>query len=593
MSIILKSGTSANLADVDATPKALRVILYDSAGSPVAAGSTAQGNANANAAQAWTMRLSDGAAFYNTLAAGQLPAALVGGRLDVHLGASGITLPVSAAALPLPTGAATEATLATRLAEATFTGRINTLGQKAMAASTPVVIASDQSALTVTGTVTATNPSVGANNAAVPGSSTQVGGSDGTNLQAARVYDADTGAGSEYALGVVLRKRASGGSVEAGTAADPLRVDPTGTTTQPVSAATLPLPAGAATEATLATRLADATFTTRINTLGQKAMAASTPVVLASDQSAIPVTQSGAWTVAATQSGVWAVTQSGAWTVTANVGTTGGLALDATLTGGTAKAIVRGGAKGATAAADVTSTAEGADHQALDVQVYHGGVAVDPTAIRALTATDVVTAAQGTGAAAAGAWAARLSDGTVFYVGTQQGQLPAALVGGRLDTNVGAWLGSTAPTVGQKAMAASLPVVLASDQSSVPVTVSAALPAGTNRIGRVELNAPTTAQLASVSVSVAASGDNTLVAGAGGQTVRVFKLMLVVGAAVNIRFKDGAGTNLTGIMTMTASGAVVLDFDSEPWFVTALGNGFVLNLSAAVQVSGRVYYTQS
>lgn len=81
--------------------------------------------------------------------------------------------------------------------------------------------------------------------------------------------------------------------------------------TQPISAASLPLPTGAATEATLATRateatlatraseatlatrLADATFTARINTLGQKTMANSTPVVLASDQSAIPVTFGG------------------------------------------------------------------------------------------------------------------------------------------------------------------------------------------------------------------------------------------------------------------------------------------------------------
>jgi len=64
--------------------------------------------------------------------------------------------------------------------------------------------------------------------------------------------------------------------------------------TQPVSAASLPLPTGASTEATLATRLADATFTGRINTLGQKAMAASTPVVIASDQSAIPVSMGAA-----------------------------------------------------------------------------------------------------------------------------------------------------------------------------------------------------------------------------------------------------------------------------------------------------------
>lgn len=82
--------------------------------------------------------------------------------------------------------------------------------------------------------------------------------------------------------------------------------------TQPVSAVSLPLPTGAATEATLATRaseatlatraseatlatrLADATFTARINTLGQKTMANSTPIVIASDQTAIPVTQGGA-----------------------------------------------------------------------------------------------------------------------------------------------------------------------------------------------------------------------------------------------------------------------------------------------------------
>jgi hypothetical protein len=44
-----------------------------------------------------------------------------------------------------------------------------------------------------------------------------------------------------------------------------------------------------------------------------------------------------------------------------------GVALDATLTGGTCKAIARGGAKGATSAADCTSRSIDADHQALDV----------------------------------------------------------------------------------------------------------------------------------------------------------------------------------------------------------------------------------
>lgn len=111
-----------------------------------------------------------------------------------------------------------------------------------------------------------------------------VAGLDGTNIRFFRFFDLDSGAGTDYNLGISLRKAASGGSVELGTATDPVRTDPTGTTTQPISAASLPLPAGAATETTLASRLADATFTGRINTQGQKTMAGSTPVVIASDQ---------------------------------------------------------------------------------------------------------------------------------------------------------------------------------------------------------------------------------------------------------------------------------------------------------------------
>jgi len=47
--------------------------------------------------------------------------------------------------------------------------------------------------------------------------------------------------------------------------------------------------------------------------------------------------------------------------------------------------------------------------------------------------------------------------------------LPAALVSGRLDNNIGAWLGATTPTVGQKTMAASIPVSMASDQTAAKI----------------------------------------------------------------------------------------------------------------------------
>lgn len=87
----------------------------------------------------------------------------------------------------------------------------------------------------VSGSITASNPSVSGNNAASPSSSTQIGGTDGTNLQSVHVYDTDSGVGTQYTLGVNLRKSASGGSVELGTSTDPVRVDPTGTTAQPVT----------------------------------------------------------------------------------------------------------------------------------------------------------------------------------------------------------------------------------------------------------------------------------------------------------------------------------------------------------------------
>lgn len=73
----------------------------------------------------------------------------------------------------------------------------------------------------VSGTVTATNASIGVNAAAAPASSTQVGGSDGTNLQAARAFDLDTGAGTEYNLGVSLRLPGAGASVAGGTTTNP------------------------------------------------------------------------------------------------------------------------------------------------------------------------------------------------------------------------------------------------------------------------------------------------------------------------------------------------------------------------------------
>lgn len=127
---------------------------------------------------------------------------------------------------------------------------------------------------------------------------------------------------------ISLGQAAAASSLSVVLASDqgPLAVTQSGTWNIANITGTISLPTGAATDATLATLLTEAAFTARINTLGQKTSANSTPVVLASDQSAIPVTG----------------------TVTANLGTVAGLALDATLTSGSQKTKITDGTNTAT-----------------------------------------------------------------------------------------------------------------------------------------------------------------------------------------------------------------------------------------------------
>lgn len=233
--------------------------------------------------------------------------------------ASGTAQPVSAAALPLPAGAATEATLAARLSESDFDTKIGSLtetapttdtnssglngrlqriaqrltsliallpaslGQKTKAASLAVTLASDSDPVVLgagaaaigsvtlgTGANTIGKADQGAAGAAAWPVNPQVGGSNVSNGNPLPISDA-------------------GGSVTVDTPQLPaalvggrLPVDGSGVT-QPVSAASLPLPTGASTEATLSAQSAKLPAT-----LGQKAMANSLAVAVASDQSTLP-----------------------------------------------------------------------------------------------------------------------------------------------------------------------------------------------------------------------------------------------------------------------------------------------------------------
>jgi hypothetical protein len=98
--------------------------------------------------------------------------------------------------------------------------------------------------------------------------------------------------------------------------------------------------------------------------------------------------------------------------------------------------------------------------------------------------------------------------------------------------------------------------------------------------------------ISSAVLSSAAGGDIAAIAAVAGKYTRVYKIFLVVTGATVITFKNGS-TALSGAMALPANGAIILDLDGQPWFVTSANAAFNINSSAATQVSGTVYYTQT
>lgn len=171
--------------------------------------------------------------------------------------------------------------------------------------------------------------------AAVPATGTAAGASDGTNMQLPRVFDGDSGAGTQYVSGSILRKSASGGTVEAGTSTDPLRVDPTGSTTQPVSGTVAATQSGgwtvtanAGTDLNTSALVLESTFgraqgsatAGQTGPLIQGAVTTSAPSYTTAQTSPLSLTTSGLLRIdgsGATQpvSGTVTANQGGTWTV--------------------------------------------------------------------------------------------------------------------------------------------------------------------------------------------------------------------------------------------------------------------------------------
>ena len=88
-----------------------------------------------------------------------------------------------------------------------------------------------------------------------------------------------------------------------------------------------------------------------------------------------------------------------------------------------------------------------------------------------------------------------------------------------------------------------------------------------------------------------ASGDNTIVAADVTRKIKVQSYVVVADAALVVRWKSGAGTSLSGAMSLAANGGVSASAAVGTWLMeTAVNQTLVLNLGAAIGARGHVAY---
>lgn len=442
-----------------------------------------------------------------------------------NAGSSGQAWFVQATTLPLPTNAAQES--GGHLAS--IDSKTLTAGQKTMAASAPVVIASDQSPIPITGNITASNASVGVTGSTAPTSSNLIGGKDGSgNLAAVTVVS-----GAMSVNGSAFTQPISAATLPLSTGAATSALQTTGNAsltsldsklpasvggkvpvdgsgvTQPISASALPLPTGAATESTLVGIDDDVdAINAKLNSLGQKTMSGSMPVTMASDQT--PITIQGVVSlanpiagligatapIAAVQLGgpdntnkLQAITvNSGALkvdpssftapvAVSSSVLPTGAATSALQITGNTSLSSIDGKTPslvGGKVPVDGSGVTQPISASSLPLPAGAATASGQATAQTTLTSINNKIPAQGAAAIAASTPVNIASD-QVVPVSASSLPLPTgaatettlALVNTHANS-----LDSKINTQGQKTMAASTPVVLASDQSAIPISGS-------------------------------------------------------------------------------------------------------------------------
>jgi hypothetical protein len=108
---------------------------------------------------------------------------------------------------------------------------------------------------------------------------------------------------------------------------------------------------------------------------------------------------------------------------------------------------------------------------------------------------------------------------------------------------------------------------------------------------RPEMTTPHALQHQRAFIDVQVVGDTTVIPGVHGIHLRIYKVVVTAGGAAVITLKEGRRDDSGGLRVAT-NGHVVLMFEADMPLALSEGQPLVLNLSAAIRITGFVDYTQ-
>lgn len=140
-----------------------------------------------------------------------------------------------------------------------------------------------------------------------------------------------------------------------------------------------------------------------------------------------------------------------------------------------------------------------------------------------------------------------------------------------------------------------LPVSIVSDGA-----LEAEITAGTALIGKtasgfdgsVLYEGTDALEIKNAAFDVSTLGDNEIVAAVSGKRIRVLQWGLAAGGDVDVKWKSGSSTSISGTRPLTKYASA--GGSPSPWgrFKTGVGEALNLNLTAAVPVGGELAYVE-